>query len=242
MLDIVEIIGREESGTTNPYVCRVEGGDIYYVKGHHAGRRSQICELVCGELAKLFEIPIAPFEVLNCPGSLLDFPSNSVFSSLGVGPAFGSLSQDFVQPLRSSTAKNVEPQLAQDIFMFDFWVKNQDRLLTEFGGNSNLLWLANTASLVVIDHNLAFDQEFEEDAVKQYHTFADVSVPNVFNDVKRQAYEKKIELCLKSWDEIVTKIPGEWFFADTDMTVETGIDVKAFHDTLRGYQSDDFWK
>ncbi len=45
----------------------------------------------------------------------------------------------------------------RDLVAFDWWIKNGDRQLTEIGGNPNLLWTPESDSMVVIDHNMAFD-------------------------------------------------------------------------------------
>lgn len=47
-IQIVEILGRSIQGVTRPFQCRCENGDLYYVKGHGAGRQSLIAEYVCG--------------------------------------------------------------------------------------------------------------------------------------------------------------------------------------------------
>ncbi len=68
---ITEIIYRSEQGITQPYICRADDGEIYFVKGRGAGRRSQICEWISGHLAQQFALPIADFALLEVPNALL---------------------------------------------------------------------------------------------------------------------------------------------------------------------------
>ena len=43
-IQIVEIIGRSIQGITNPFICKCEDGQIYFVKGNGAGKQSLIAE------------------------------------------------------------------------------------------------------------------------------------------------------------------------------------------------------
>ena len=62
--------------------------------------------------------------------------------------------------LTASTVMEVPVNLQQDVLAFDWWIRNSYRYLTEKGGNPNLFWQPDSHGLVVIDHNLAFDAEF----------------------------------------------------------------------------------
>lgn len=39
---IEEVLGRSTQGVTEPFICRGDDGETYYVKGYGAGRRSLI--------------------------------------------------------------------------------------------------------------------------------------------------------------------------------------------------------
>jgi hypothetical protein len=57
------------------------------------------------------------------------------------------------------------------LLVFDWWVENADRSLSPHGGNPNLLWRASENKLLVIDHNLAFDADFDEASFFTTHVF-----------------------------------------------------------------------
>lgn len=71
-VQVVEVLRRSEQGMTRPFICRGDDGEIYFVKGVGAGRRSQICEWVAGKLASAFGLPIAPFRLLDVPEELIE--------------------------------------------------------------------------------------------------------------------------------------------------------------------------
>ena len=50
-LTIVEVLGRSSQGRTEPYVCRGDDGEVYFVKGRSATRPGLISEWLCARLA-----------------------------------------------------------------------------------------------------------------------------------------------------------------------------------------------
>jgi hypothetical protein len=113
--------------------------------------------------------------------------------------------------------------------------------LTKNGGNANLFWDAETQRLVVIDHNQAFDPDFDADQFFRYHAFKD-SVPDVFDDlIERQHYTERLEQALREWDGIIQAIPEEWFYIDSEMTMKLDFDPDSFLTHLQRFRSDNFW-
>ncbi|MDH8431332.1 hypothetical protein QIG28_27360, partial [Klebsiella pneumoniae] len=49
------------------------------------------------------------------------------------------------------------------IYVFDKWVLNADRTLTDKGGNVNIIYDVGNDKYYLIDHNLSFDQNAEPD-------------------------------------------------------------------------------
>lgn len=90
-VQIVEVIRRSEQGITHPYICRGDNGNVYFVKGIGAGRRSQLCEWIAGNLGLALDLPIAPFDIVEVPAELMGLNFTLNLSDLGPGPAFGSL-------------------------------------------------------------------------------------------------------------------------------------------------------
>ena len=56
-IEIVEVIRRTQQGVTQPYICRSEDGELYFVKGRGAGYASLAKEWVAGCLAKRLGCP-----------------------------------------------------------------------------------------------------------------------------------------------------------------------------------------
>lgn len=239
-VQIVEIIRRSEQGRTRPFLCRGEDGHTYFVKGRGAGLRSLILEWVCGHLALAFGLPVAEFEVVEVPAVLIDpllFPEAN---ELGAGLAFGSRVFPHVQEVTISHLDLVDPATQRDLLMFDWWIRNQDRLLTDQGGNPNLLWDQQSASLVVIDHNLAFDPEFDAATFREMHVFAR-HWRSVFDDlVARASYKERMEQAMEGFDQVCDNLPFEWWSVDDGVPVD--FDRQAAKAMLERYTQDIFWR
>lgn len=57
------------------------------------------------------------------------------------------------------------------VLLFDWWVRNGDRTLFDFGGNPNLFWANTTLGLIVLDFNLSFDNQLVEREFWGAHAF-----------------------------------------------------------------------
>jgi hypothetical protein len=239
-VEIVEVIDRSSQGVTRPFICRADNGQIYFVKGSGSGRRSQVCEWVAGNLGRNLGIHVAPFEIVQVPEELLENSEGTELSELGVGPAFGSCKQT-VMELTFAGIKEVPPQTRNDLLLFDWWIHNEDRKLTEKGGNPNLFWEPGAERLVVIDHNQAFDLDFSAENFIKYHVFKD-QVFALFSDWDlRNQYNRQFEDVPKHWDSICAEIPEEWKFVDPEMTVLANIDLDSMRELLERYKNDEFW-
>lgn len=157
-LRIIEILGRSEQGITKPFFCRAEDGESYYVKGNFAGFRALCCEWVAGELARHWGLPIAPFSIVEVPDALIKGSLRNDIFELGPGPAFGSRLVQNAGELRWAEVEGnqISADLRARVLIFDWWVANSDRMMSDVGGNPNLLWSPSSSHLSLIDHNLAF--------------------------------------------------------------------------------------
>lgn len=133
-----------------PFICRGDDDNTYFVKGIGAVRRGQVCEWVAGNLGLELGLPIAPFEIVDVPVELVE--GNPQYRDLGAGPAFGSQKQ-MIMELNYAGIEQVPDDLQRAVLAFDWWIRNEDRLLSESGGNPNLFWAPEYEKLVVIDHN-----------------------------------------------------------------------------------------
>ncbi len=238
VVQITEILQRSVQGRTNPFLCRGNDNRLYYVKGSGAGRKGLISEWLASCMAVAFGLPIADFRIVEVPEEmeLLRLPD---FADLGAGYAFGSVVRQNVVDLTFSSVQSVLPNLRRDIAVFDWWVRNDDRTLTAFGGNVNLLWDIVQRELVVIDYNLAFDADFDAENFLRGHVFA-ADWNGVFQDfLARPAYVERLKTALRQFEGACDKMPDEW------LEIGPGLpspfqpdDAKAM---LQRVESDDFW-
>jgi hypothetical protein len=242
MLKILEVIGRSTQGNTRPFICRASDDNIYFVKGRSANARSLVCEWVAGKLAKAFGLPIARFAALEVPEELvaLGTAAGEPLSDLGVGVAFGSQRCD-VSELTMVTAELVIPTTRADVAVFDWWIRNEDRTLTDGGGNPNLFWDAGSSKLWVIDHNLAFDPDFSPNRFLASHVFsADLKVITS-DSIARDAYVHRFESALTHWSDAVASMPQIWHYADPEQTIPVDFDFVLARKQLEKALNADFW-
>ena len=240
-VQIVEIIGRSTQGITKPFICRGEDGHIYFVKGRGAGKRSLICEWIAGYLALGLALPIAPFVIVDVPEMLIQLGMRNDLNDLGAGLAFGSRKLGVVE-LSVSHLAYVPDEIQRDVLAFDWWIRNDDRTLSETGGNPNLFWDVSSEKLVVIDHNQAFDDGFSVESFSDLHVFHG-QINTLSGDwVLQQHYRKRFLEVLAGWDVICNTIPPEWWFIDTEQTLPTDFDRDATQQLLLRCQNDAFWK
>lgn len=237
-LTVVEVMRRSEQGITRPYVCRCDDGEIYFVKGRAATRRGLVAELLSGCLAISLGLPVAHFDIAEIPEELQQVPG---LHELGRGPAFASRRVVAAEFTRTEII-DVPPTLRYDVLCFDWWIRNGDRQLSDRGGNPNLLWQPRgEGQLTVIDHNLAFDDNFDVAAFTDGHVFHD-DIFDVFEDVDhRMNYTARFHRALGAWDAAVARIPQSWFFIDEEQTIPSSFSIDAMRACLDRAFTPEFW-
>lgn len=157
IIQIVEVIGPAAQGKSMPLLCGGADGHRYYVKGQQTNRASLWREWICGHLAEALGLPLPPFALVQLdPALVKELPKDQ--QAIGSQPAFGSRERPHTAWLELGISQRVPVELQCDVLVFDWWVRNTDRLC----GNTNLLWDAEQEELVVIDHNPALDSAPEE--------------------------------------------------------------------------------
>lgn len=241
-LTITEILGRSLEGRTQPFICRCDDGQVYFVKGKSATRFGLINEWICARLCSALALPIAPYAIVTVPQELMDEDISGLYDELGAGPAFASCRVNATSLARPHF-RSIPQQLRRDVLMFDWWVHNGDRNLTELGGNPNLLWSDDQSqSLKMIDHNLAFDPSFNPADFVLLHVFSE-EVPALFSDfLLRDSYRERFTHAVQGWDDICDTLPEEWRFIDTEMTVPAQYPFDTAKHLLTRALSDHFWQ
>ncbi|WP_312781741.1 HipA family kinase [Acidovorax temperans] len=236
---IEEVLGRSLQGKTLPFICRGDDGETYYVKGAGAGRRSLICEWVAAHLATAFGLPIADYVLAEVPTELITMGVRPDIRELGTGLVFASRLLPHAQELTPTTRDLVPDSTALDVLVFDWWLKNEDRHLTENGGNPNLLWDTTGEKLAVIDHNMAFDPDFSKENFLESHVFAQLW-NRVFSDhLLRKEYQNRMMASLHDLPTVRASIPCSWWWVDDG--VPALITWDAIATCLDGCSHDDFW-
>ena len=181
MIPIVEVIGPAQQGLSRPLLCVGADDQRYYVKGQQTNRASLWSEWICAHLAQALGLPLPPFSLVQLdPALVRELPKD--LQPVGSLPAFGSSEVVHTVWLELGIDHKVAPELQRKVLAFDWWVRNTDRLR----GNTNLLWDTAHQSLVVIDHNLAFGNNFDAAEFIDHHVFAD-RWPALTHDLVEQA-------------------------------------------------------
>lgn len=241
-LTVTEILGRSQEGQTRPYICRCDDGEVYIVKGRSVPRYQLTAEWICAKLCTELGLPIAQYTMATVPVEIIEADLTGAYQDLGSGPVFAS-HRVSAKNLMLMHLKRVPQTLRRDIVLFDWWVHNADRNLTEIGGNPNLLWSAgDPPAVVMIDHNLAFDAEFDQAEFLRLHVFS-AEVPDLFSDfLLRDTYRTRLATALENWDGICDTLPEDWYFIDAEKTMPANFpfdDIKRFLDRAI---TDAFWQ
>ncbi len=108
-------------------------------------------------------------------------------------------------------------------------------------GNPNLFWDVEKQSLVVIDHNQAFDASFSEAEFLDLHVFSGQRHA-LFDDwVLRQEYNSRLAAAMAGWKAICDTLPPAWWFIDVEETIPTQFDLNAVRTSLMRFQDASFW-
>ncbi len=170
----------------------------------------------------------------------MEWQSTEYKNDLGTGLAFGSMKLEHVQEFTFSQLSQVDVRLRRHILVFDWWVHNADRTLTALGGNPNLLWGYKKKNLAVIDHNQAFDIEFNHSIFCRIHVFhADIA--SVFDDlVEHINYQDRLSAAFAAFECICDNIPPEWWQIDDG--VRTDFSVEWARALLQRFLDNQFWR
>ncbi|MDE2150081.1 MAG: hypothetical protein KGJ55_09710 [Gammaproteobacteria bacterium] len=238
---IVEVTKRSKQGRTQPYICRGDDGETYFVKGRAATRVGLAAEWICARLGERFGLSIAPYEIAVVPEILVESDATGWLADLGFGPVFASRRVEAVE-FTEAHRDQLPGDRCADVAVFDWWVRNADRTLTVYGGNPNLLWNpTGDGSLVVIDHNLAFDPDFSETEFLDTHVFSDCMRQVLSDFVARRDYVTRLADALIAWGDICAMIPDPWRYIDSEMTTAADLPIDRMFRLLNRLHDESFW-
>ena len=236
-MDIVEIIQKFEQGATEPYLCRAENGERYVVKGRSAPVKERISEYLCAMLGRDFGLPIPECELLSVPEELVEY-SGEYSQGLGAGIAFGSTYVTETQEVNREILKYLPVETLRELWVFDYWIKNEDRTLTMKGGNPNLFYRPRDKKLIVVDHNLAFDADFSLESFRRLHLVANAGLLPELEGVGDEDYKQRMTQAMENFDGYCDNLPPEW--------LDTGANgrewVALIKRQLLEFKEDSFWE
>lgn len=236
-VQIVEVFGPAAQGKSTPLLCGGADGYRYYVKGQQANRASLWREWICGHLAQALGLPLPPFSLVQLdPALVRELPKE--LQTIGSLPAFGSRERPHTAWLELGISQRVPAELQRDVLVFDWWVHNADRSR----GNTNLLWDTEHEGLVVIDHNLALDDDFNDAEFQDLHVFADQWSVLTQDLVLQAQYLQRLSLALPAAHKALASAPAEWLWENSEFDVPARFDPAAALQVLERCATPDFWR
>jgi hypothetical protein len=241
---IVEVLGRSLQGTTLPFLCRGDDDGLYYVKGRYAGLHSLCCEWIAGNLARAMDLWVPRFAIAEAPEALIDGSDRADIRELGSGLVFASARVEEAREITWMEARSCAEETKALILLFDWWVHNEDRILSKLGGNPNLL-MTNRSEQPgepwVFDFNLAFDADFSPQRFWENHVFSALLPRWPFGF--REHIEPQMRAALDRLEEWFEAMPKEWQHLEGDETLPVQLEPNLVFETLaRAFtESDAFW-
>lgn len=231
MVAILRIEYKMQQGITTPYLCECEDRVKYVVKGTTANYNGLVNEYICAEFGREFELPIPKAELAYVDESLIEFTDFSLSS----GYCFASKFVGGLQEITFNQLPSLNKSMLKNLYVFDYWIRNNDRSLTVKGGNPNLFYNMGSGTPVVLDHNLAFDKEFSLEQHKNLHLAS--GFVQGLDLCDRQYYENKMNNCMEKLPDLLDKLPEEWMESYSLDRINEDIVVP-----LKAYREESFWE
>ncbi len=236
-VQIIEITKQAQQGRSEPYLCRGDNGLNYYVKGRQSGLLTRVNEWVCAHLGRALGLPIPEFRLAEISTELLSVTSPNL-RSIGLGLGFASQEVPLTCWFEEANRPKVDEELQRKLLVFDWWIRNDDRNAS----NPNLLWDSANQKVIVIDHNLAFDSEFDTRGFRDNHIFGHHWESISSDLVTRSFFQQQLEAALPAFDQALASIPEEWQWMDLEQTIPSIIDFNQLSDQLSRCKTEEFWR
>jgi hypothetical protein len=223
-------------GVLQPFICRLNDSEYYFAKGSNSGVRGLISEWIAANMAHAFGLPTPPCTIAYLDPTLKSILDPAWQADLEFENLFASRS---VMPCETVTITDlaaIPSTLQRDVFVFDYWVQNEDRHLGETAGNVNLLFQPHSQSLQVIDFNLAFADDFNPSDMST-HVFHDALASSPIDLDDQSKYGARFEKCIAELEVFISAIPDEWI----EYSPSSSAILQRIREQLSRYRRDDFW-
>lgn len=227
---IEQVLREMQQGKTAPYLCKDDEGIQHIVKGKNATLAGLVREWICAVLGSEFKLPIPDFSI-----AWVDEPFQRKKDLFEYN--FASTFIENIQDVNTATLSKLPQQLINNLYMFDYWVMNGDRTLTDMGGNPNFFIHQRTNEAIVIDHNLAFDSDFDIDNHKTIHVCSKYKKWADLFSVERQYYTDLFEKAIDALNQALNEIPEEWLDNYSLAKIQSEI-----FPILERYRDEKFWE
>ncbi|WP_106797456.1 HipA family kinase [Rhizobium sp. H4] len=241
-IEIDEVLRRSDQGITEPYICRGADDKLYFVKGRGAGYDSLVKEWIAGQLARRLGLPIPRFCIVTVPHELYEAGRNGALRDLGSGLLFGSENVENANEISFINVQQTPVKVKRDVAAFDWWIRNGDRTLSDTGGNPNILWSETDRRMIVIDHNLSFDETVTLHTLLESHIFRSALIEICGQPELQNHYSALFEKALLDLPEILGDIPDRWHYVDDACTIGIALSLHRVEDTLKRYRVPGFWE
>ncbi|MFC0323320.1 HipA family kinase [Gallibacterium melopsittaci] len=214
---IIFIRERTKMGITRPFICQTETGKWVIVKTLAMMPLPQLLAEVFGSLlAHRIALPSPEVCFVDVTPESNSYVSAEWKRDLPTGTAFASVFMKNAKIAKTAQAMNInylDEPTQKLLYMFDRWILNSDRTASTVGtGNINLLFDEQQQKILVIDHNLAFDENAQFDE----HIFSTKNRSWRLDWVDKDTFNNKAIDILKEFDDIYQLIPENWFILDDE--------------------------
>ncbi|ENW7709879.1 hypothetical protein HLE35_002016, partial [Neisseria gonorrhoeae] len=153
------------------------------------------------------------------------------------GICFGSLAQKGCALLEPADIPRIDTVMQRQIAAFDWFVRNEDRTI----GNPNLLYRNCNNSLIVIDHNCAFDTGFNPNNFLQNHIFSSAFRQILEDWVLREEMELWLKSALPAYRKACDNLPPEWAWANEERDLPAAYNRSRTDETVRRIDNGTLW-
>ncbi|NBI12526.1 toxin HipA [[Haemophilus] felis] len=239
MNKIIFIRERTEMGVTKPFICQSEAGQWFIIKTKAMMPISQLlAEFIGSTLAEKIGLPTPQIDFVEITAATAQYAPPKWQADLPFGVAFASAFVEKAKIAKTVQAEKLGEQEQKWLYMFDRWILNSDRTASKVGtGNINLLFDETQQQILVIDHNLAFDEQSNFDE----HIFSPQNRNWRLDWVDQQTFTEKAVDILASFNDIYRSIPDDWFPSEQEAFQKMEDEIQRIEQLLTRINNDNYW-
>jgi hypothetical protein len=205
---VTAVLGRAPSGVSiRPFLCEDEHARHLFVKPFGSLSVSLISEWVAARLARELGLPMPDVDLVDVPADLCRAAGHA---DLKPGPAFASISLGpGAADLQPRDLGRIQPGILAETLVFDAWIRNADRILGPVVGNPNAMMVSPGSRFFLIDHDNAFDPQWEPGTMHQLH-FARRQAAHWLDCGHRADWLVRARNAFDKFDVFWQELPREW--------------------------------